>query len=388
MSAMESRDLTEPAPTFTVAMQELREQFLLGCQAYDVDHVAYGSTDDEGNRLPLDEAGVRRICSATPTSSILEQAPDEIDLEVDMRRGTGETDASMWARTSLGTFLTLIAHVPAEAVATVGYKFTSSHPSHLVVFGPHNFHLCSCLQLLRRGLPCRHYFAVVVKLRDRQSKSGDAALPHEFDSACVHNRWRQRNDGQDAPWSVQAVLASSGHGEGWDGHHFGGDESGGGPTLDDNEDGVHPSEPAVEKRTLRAQADERRLFANIMAAHKEDTKALLSSVKSKAQIMAIHEQGRAFVASLVQLANRAPGPGNPAKPPQKGRPKGSGNKPKSTTGLKDKNKGGGNVKVKEKVANPEGHVGNSKRTKRRRDSIETRGPRRRQRPKTDAPRPG
>ena len=74
----------------------------------------------------------------------------------------------------------------------------------------------------------------------------------------------------------------------------------------------------MEKRTLRAQADERRLFANIMATHKEDTKALLSSVKSKAQIMAIHEQGRAFVASLVQLANRAPGPGNPAKPPQKG----------------------------------------------------------------------
>ena len=133
-----------------------------------------------------------------------------------------------------------------------------------------------------------------------------------------------------------------------------------------------------------------------MATHKEDTKALLSSVKSKAQIMAIHEQGRAFVASLVQLANRAPGPGNPANPPQKGRPKGSGNKPKSTTGLKDKNKGGGNVnvkekvanKVKEKVANPEGHVDNSRRTKRHRDSTETRGPRRRQRPKTDAPRPG
>ena len=77
------------------------------------------------------------------------------------------------------------------------------------------------------------------------------------------------------------VLGSSGHGEGWDGHHRGDDEDGAGPTLDDNQDGEHPSEPAVEKRTLRAQADERRLFANILATHREDTKALLSSVKSR-----------------------------------------------------------------------------------------------------------
>lgn len=175
MSALESRDLIDRAPTFLLTMRELRQQFLHGCQAYDVDHVKYGWTDDEGNRLPLAAAGVRRICAATPTSSILEQAPDRTDLEVDMRGGTGELDASMWARTSLRAFLMSIAHVPAEAVATVGYKFTSSHPSHVVVFGPHNFHLCSCLQLLRRGLSCRHYFAVMVKLQD---VSPDQVLLH------------------------------------------------------------------------------------------------------------------------------------------------------------------------------------------------------------------
>lgn len=94
--------------------------------------------------------------------------------------------------------------------------FILERKPHLVVFSClATFTHVLCSQLLRRGLlPCRHYFAVIVKLRNRRPKSDATVLQHAFDSACVHSRW-QRNDGRDALWSVKTVLASSGHGEGW-----------------------------------------------------------------------------------------------------------------------------------------------------------------------------
>ena len=39
-------------------------------------------------------------------------------------------------------------------------------------------HMCSCLQLAHRGLPCRHYFAVLLHVQSLQ-----------FDVAVVHPRW-------------------------------------------------------------------------------------------------------------------------------------------------------------------------------------------------------
>ena len=61
---------------------------------------------------------------------------------------------------------------------------------HLVVFGPGNFPLCSRLQLSRRGLPCRHYFAVLlVNLIGRTYGETEAAFEHtvsSFNGTSVH----------------------------------------------------------------------------------------------------------------------------------------------------------------------------------------------------------
>lgn len=95
MSAFESRDLNDHTSALLVTIQELREQSLHGRQAYDVGHVPFGPSDDEGNWLPLDAAGVRRTCSATPTSNILRKAAAKTDLEGDMRKGGTRLDTSM-----------------------------------------------------------------------------------------------------------------------------------------------------------------------------------------------------------------------------------------------------------------------------------------------------
>ena len=105
----------------------------------------------------------------------------------------------MWARTSLDAFLEFIAGIRIELVAAVRYKYTANRPSHLVVFGPQNFHMCSRLQLVRRGLPCRHYFAVLLNLIGRTGGPDEITFDHTFHGACVHNRWRRSQHGEDLP---------------------------------------------------------------------------------------------------------------------------------------------------------------------------------------------
>ena len=225
-------------------MQEVSRE-VHASQAYDVDLVTTASYDDIGTPLPLSASSVAYIRSMRPKLNILEQAPPDTDLEGGCGAAGDKTDATMWARTSLPAFLELIADVPIDLVVAVRYKYTVNRPSHLVVFGPDNFHLCSCLQLLRRGLPCRHYFAILVNLIGRAYGPTELAFDHSFSGACIHNRWRQVDNEQDLPWSVSEVLRSSGHGEGWDGHDEGNDDNYWGPTLDENSDGVHPADPAV-----------------------------------------------------------------------------------------------------------------------------------------------
>jgi hypothetical protein len=54
---------------------------------------------------------------------------------------------------------------------------------HSVQVGPQpGVHMCSCLQLAHRGLPCRHYFAVL--LHDQSLR---------FDVAVIHPRWFTRS---------------------------------------------------------------------------------------------------------------------------------------------------------------------------------------------------
>ncbi|CAM9464779.1 unnamed protein product [Ectocarpus sp. 8 AP-2014] len=138
--------------------------------------------------------------------NILQVASPDTDLERDSLADEPAEDNTMWARTSLPAFLELIAGFPIELVAAVRYKYSANNPSHLVAFGPHNFHLCSCLQLLRRGLPCRHYFAVLVNLIGRTGGEDELSFTHAFDGACVHNRWRQADDGKGFPWSASSCC--------------------------------------------------------------------------------------------------------------------------------------------------------------------------------------
>ena len=247
--------------------------------------------------------------------NILEQAPPDTDLEGGFCAAGDTTDATMWARTSLPAFLELIADVPIDLVVAVRYKYTVNRPSHLVVFGPDNFHLCSCLQLLRRGLPCRHYFAILVNLIGRAYGPTELAFDHTFSGACIHNRWRQADNEQDLPWSVSEVLRSSGHGEGWDGHDEGNDDNYWGPTLDENSDGVHPAEPAVRARKSRNESDQRRVFANMMAKSKENVTDIMRSV-SLDQAEAIQKQLGAYVHIILKSSLGGDSePRNPAPPP-------------------------------------------------------------------------
>lgn len=81
------------------------------------------------------------------------QALDTFDLKMDIPAGGDTSDDPVWTRTSLLAFLQLIADVLAHRIcrgrAKQSMQVQLVYHSHLVVFGPRDFNLCSCLQLLR-----------------------------------------------------------------------------------------------------------------------------------------------------------------------------------------------------------------------------------------------
>lgn len=328
-----------------------------GSQSYDAELVTRGDVDENGSPTPLREVTLDRIRSARLKLNILDVAPPDTDLEGETWTSGSLSDVSMWARTSLPAFLHLIADVPVVLVVAVRYKYTTNKPSHLVVFGPDNFHLCSCLQLLRRGLPCRHYFAVLVNLIGRTDEHTQLDFAHRFDGACVHNRWRRAEDASDSPWSVSEVLTSSGHGEGWDGHvDTAGDDNYWGPTCEDL-DGVHPAEPAV-RAASRTASDQRRVFANMMAKSKDFVGDIMRSVPLN-EALTIQDKVGEYVQFLLDSRGDS-GVKNPANAPKKGRPKKA-----AGTNVNDERAGG--PKIKEEAKNPQGQKGTSRRQKRHRD---------------------
>ncbi|CAM9383520.1 unnamed protein product [Choristocarpus tenellus] len=137
----------------------------------------------------------------------LSEAPDGLELdELDMPQGQIAVDNSRYTRTSLKNFTDLIWHSKISEVVRVSHKVTQSGQSHIialgsdgilraspteaqsgeghiVVLGDNGFHLCSCLQLVRIGMPCRHFFAAVPML----SKGSEV----EFNGLCIHPQWRQ-----------------------------------------------------------------------------------------------------------------------------------------------------------------------------------------------------
>lgn len=74
------------------------------------------------------------------------------------------------------------------------YKNKDRKVDHLVVVGPDDFQLCTCLQLMRRGLQCRKVLAALVTELKRRGS--------EFKGASIHPRWRPSSSEQ---WSLESV---------------------------------------------------------------------------------------------------------------------------------------------------------------------------------------
>ena len=136
--------------------------------------------------------------AASFLESMAQQADDHVDLccqVPDEAVAADSTDTTMFSTTSLLSFSGLVEHVPVDAVVKVLYKYKESKASHIVVIGPNGFQLCSCLQALRYGLPCRHTVAALV-----------TELKHaeEFKGESIHPPWRSSLK----PWSIEGAGLS------------------------------------------------------------------------------------------------------------------------------------------------------------------------------------
>ena len=139
------------------------------------------------------------VSSGADAASFLESMVQQADNHVDVccqipdeTMATDLTDTTMFGTTSLLSFSGLVENVPIDAVVKVVYKYKEPKTSHIVVIGPNGFQLCSCLQVLRSGLPCRHTVAALVA----ELKRGD-----EFKGESIHPRWRSSIQ----PWSIEGV---------------------------------------------------------------------------------------------------------------------------------------------------------------------------------------
>ncbi|CAB1115857.1 unnamed protein product [Ectocarpus sp. CCAP 1310/34] len=237
--------------------RDVRDE-LGGSQSYDVEIIASGAAGNDSSPLPLGDDRLRQaVHGAQQNRNAFQEAPPLIDLEQDGKHGsyTQTTEGTTpWARTSSSTFLELLGNVPIHLAVLVRYQLTRTKQSHIIVFGPNNFHLCSCLKLLRLGLPCRHYFAALLRFLGGVYRG----IRHDFHGSSVHNRWRKSPGGNDDPWSVSSVLQQAGLGKGWDGRDEGLDDNYEGPTFDDDYggEGVHPAE-REGRATERKACDQR-----------------------------------------------------------------------------------------------------------------------------------
>eukprot|EP00903_Cladosiphon_okamuranus_P014063 g13071.t1 len=319
-----------------ICQRDLRDE-LGGSQSYEVEIVASGAAGDDSSPLPLGNDRLRQaVHGAQQNRNAFQEAPPLTDLEQDSKHGSyAQTtdDTTPWGRTSSSTFLDLLGNVPIHLVILVRYKLTRTKQSHIVVFGPNNFHLCSCLKLLRLGLPCRHYFAALLRFLDGVYRG--QSLGHDFHGSSVHNRWRKSPDGNDEPWSVSSVLQEAGLGKDWDGGDEGLDDNYEGPTFDDDcgGEGVHPAE-REGRATQRKACDQRRVFATMMAKSKENVGEILKAVPFD-QALHIQAEVDKYVRYLLADADadgdtKTKNPA-PVKPP--GRPKGQGASSQTTVSI-------------------------------------------------------
>ena len=89
------------------------------------------------------------------------------------------TDTTMLGTASLLSFSGLLQNMPVDAIVKVVYKYMKSKASHSVVIGPSGFQLCSSLQALMCGLPCRHIEAAfVTELKRTEDFQEESTHPH------------------------------------------------------------------------------------------------------------------------------------------------------------------------------------------------------------------
>lgn len=103
-------------------------------------------------------------------------------------------DPSMFARSSLYTFLRLLEGQGLHGLFEVRYRLSPAGGVHLVGFGPAGFCLCSCLANLNIGRPCRHFFAALFSLKTHE---------RVFRGAIIHPRWR---GDAGTPWLLAALA--------------------------------------------------------------------------------------------------------------------------------------------------------------------------------------
>ena len=135
------------------------------------------------------------LSSGADAASFLESMAQQADDLVDETVAADLTDTTMFGTTSLLSFSGLVENVPIDAVVKVTYKYEEPNTSHIAVIGPNGFQMCSCLQVLRCGLPCRHTVAALVT----ELKQAD-----EFKGESIHPRWRSSIQ----PWSIEGVGLS------------------------------------------------------------------------------------------------------------------------------------------------------------------------------------
>lgn len=188
-----------PAP---VKQQEVWAE-MLASSAYDTSVVSEG----RGSTQFLQDMPTR---SASDSNDSINGSGDVCcQVPIEVFDENEAPDTTMFGTTSLQSFCRLVHGVEIDCIVKVLYKHKADRKvGHLVVVGPGGFQLCTCLQLLRRGLQCRHVLAALVT---QLKRSG------ELKGESIHPRWRSSVE----PWSLENVGLATFDGDG-DGSYDGG----------------------------------------------------------------------------------------------------------------------------------------------------------------------
>lgn len=193
-----------------------------------------------------DDGRPKDVCCEVPEEALHSDAGEEVDI-------------SMFGTTSLLRFAKFVENVQVNTVVKVLYTWKKPHVGHIVVLGPNNFQLCTCLQMLRTGLPCRHVLAVLMNLE----------CTAEFSGASLHPRWRRSSE----EWSIASAGLRAFDGDGLGPRLDGFTDDLQGMKFGDCHDGIAPK---VAQSSLRGK-----LFADMSETLTRSCKILVDRVETK-----------------------------------------------------------------------------------------------------------